>query len=117
VTGQFEGLPRSTVEVGGRRYVAVELAPSEHAPVAPTAGPPPLLAWAILCSSGVIFSLAAVAALLLVGFDSPAVPALAVAVIVGGLATVALSAGAAMRLQDARASQHLLADAVRRGQR
>ncbi len=93
---------RWLVEPGtGRRYIVVELEPREHAPVSPRpTGRPPLLAWALLCGSGALVAVAALGALVVVGFDSPAAAALNWLVIVGGLATMVLCAVAAARMHD-----------------
>lgn len=89
-------------ETGRRVYVVADLEPGEHAPVSPgPAGRPPLLAWVLICASGALVALGALAALLVVGFDSPAAAALNWAVIIGGLGTMVLCAVAAARLHDA----------------
>lgn len=89
-------------ESGRRLLVVAELEPGEHTPVSPgPAGRPPLLAWALIAGSGSLVAIAALAALMVVGFDSPAAAALNWAVIVGGLATMVLCAVDAARLQDA----------------
>lgn len=116
MSADLERLGVQTVKTpDGRRYATVEVYGEEHAPTAAggTVGPPPLLAWALLCCSGAVLAVGFVATLFLVGIGSPWGTPLALGIAAGGLFTVVTCGVAAAKLGDAYGQRRLLAETLR----